>query len=190
MDFLSEEPRPRWSKRSTFAPLLQSAAAIPTQWCLAPLWPWRAITVLFACAEGSHQPPKSKPSSVRKLTSSCGTPSSQGVTNFRSRGPGALMRRAVLQAARAVKVAPAIGAPSTSPVPICPFALCLLLDSLRLAYGMRPPSIRSHTRFPSEIDDAGGESTDEPTRRRCEYARGAGRDVGGGQIRAARARPR
>src|SRR5215204_4665405 len=37
---------------------------------------------------------------------------------------------------------------------------------------MRPPSIRSHTRFPSEIVDAGGEGTDEPTRRRCEYARG------------------
>src|SRR5215211_2492299 len=46
MDFLSEEPRPRWSKRSTFDPLLQRAATIPTQWCLAPLWPWRAITVL------------------------------------------------------------------------------------------------------------------------------------------------
>ena len=41
------------------------------------------------------------------------------------------MRRAVLQAARAVKVAPAIGAPSTSPVPIRPFAPYLLLDSLR-----------------------------------------------------------
>jgi uncharacterized cupin superfamily protein len=47
---------------------------------------------------------------------------------------------------------------------------------------MRPPSIRSHTRFPSEIDDAGGESTDEPTRRRCEYARGAGRDVEEGRF--------
>lgn len=56
MDFPSEKPRPRSSNRSTFAPLLQRAAAIPTQWCLAPLWPWRAITVLFACEEGSHQP--------------------------------------------------------------------------------------------------------------------------------------
>ena len=67
---------------------------------------------------------------MRKLTSSCGTPSSQGVTNFRSRGPGAVMRRAVTQAARVVKVAPAIGAPSASPALTRPFVLCLFLNSL------------------------------------------------------------
>jgi hypothetical protein len=68
---------------------------------------------------------------VRKLTSSCGTPSSQGVTNLRSRGPGAVMRRAVAHALSAANEAPAADAPNASPFPVRPFAPCLLLVDLR-----------------------------------------------------------
>jgi hypothetical protein len=80
---------------------------------------------------------------VRKLTSSCGTPSSQGVTNFRSRGPGAVMRRAVTQALSAVNEVAAADAPNASPFPVRPFAPCLLLASPRYGYGTRTPSIRA-----------------------------------------------
>src|ERR687898_528368 len=43
-------------------------------------------------------------------------PSSQGVTNLPSRGPGAVIRRAVTHEAKAARDAPATGAPSAIPL--------------------------------------------------------------------------
>ena len=74
---------------------------------------------------------------MRKITSSYGTWSSQGVTNFLSRGPGAVMRRAVTEAASVANDAPMAGTPSARPsryvLPHISLGMCLRRSGLRVS---------------------------------------------------------
>src|SRR5215207_4521512 len=68
-------------------------------------------------------------------------PSSHGVTNFSSRGPGAVMRRAVTHEASAARDAPTAGAPSARLLAIRAPAIFLLRSIPPSAQGTQTPSI-------------------------------------------------
>src|SRR5919202_7014699 len=89
-------------------------------------------------------------------------PSSQGVTNLSSRGPGAVIRRAVTHEAKAARQAPATGAQSAIP-------LAMSLLTTRLLRSVPPTAWAAEPEY--KVPHLGGANYRFPERMLCAAVR-------------------